>query len=90
MKFKDGFVEKYQRKVEQEQEQKKLKVKHKIEDDDKIIVEKSSAVKYLTLSIGKAIQLAATVVILGLAIVGLISLIYLRSELMIVFRSMGL
>lgn len=90
MKFKDGFVEKYQKEVKQEQEQKKLKAKHNIDDDNKIIVEKPSALKYLALSVGKSIQLTATVVILALAIIGLISIIYLRSELTIVFRSMGL
>ena len=78
-KLKDGLVRKHDERTAFEKHQEALRQKHNIENkientDNKIIVEKKSAVKYLILGAGNTLQVLASIVILGLALIGLTSL----------------
>lgn len=83
-KFKGGLVKGYMKQVKEEKEQAELRKKHHVpENDNRIIVEKKSAIKYLVIATGRVIQILATILILLLAIVGATALAYpqIRQEI---------
>lgn len=90
-KLKDGLVRKHDERTAFEKHQEALRQKHNIEDtDNKIIVEKKSAIKYLILGAGNTLQVFASILILGLALIGLTALVLpsVRQTLLMYFQVM--
>lgn len=75
-KFKGGFQKAVEEEIEKEQEQKRLREKHQVHDEQVLIVEKDDLAKFLIRTGTGAVKLIATIAILGLAVLGLLTLIY--------------
>lgn len=76
MKIKAGLMNTVVKTEKEEKKQDKLKEKHKIEDENVVVVEKGSTTKYLVLSI----RSIASILFYFFAIIGIISLIYPASR----------
>lgn len=83
-KFKTGFAAAAREELEKEEEQKRLREKHNISDENTLVVEKDNTFKFTVRMLGRFIRFIATVSLLVLATVGIISLLYpeVRAELM--------
>lgn len=71
-----------------EKQQKELKRKHRIDEKNVIVVEKSNMTKFLIRTIGNVVRISATILILILASIGLTTLLYpqIRNELLIILH----
>lgn len=83
-RFKKSIVGDIKQEIEFKGEQEKLKDKYNIESDDSnvVVVEKTNAYKFTVNMAVSLVKLAATVVLLALAVVGLLTLVYpsIRNE----------
>ena len=72
----------------QEKKQYKLKKKFGIEGKNVVVVERDNTFKFTVKTIQNLIRLVATVIIIGLAFVGILALFYEepRQELLVIFR----
>ncbi len=88
-KFKTGFAAAAREELEKEAEQKRLHEKHNIADTQTVVVEKDNTFKFAIRMLGRLIRFTATVVMLILATLGIISLLYpeVRVELIRVLMS---
>lgn len=88
-KFKTGFAAAARKELEREEEQKRLHEKHNIADENMLIVEKDNTFKFTVRMAGRLIRFVATVIVLVLATLGIISLLYpeVRMELFRVLMS---
>lgn len=75
-KFQNGFVSKIEEKKIFEEKQNDLKEKYNINAQDVIIVEKNNVVKFLVKVMISVIKTVATISILVLAAIGLLTVIY--------------
>lgn len=75
-KFKNSLVTEIHGKDEYNRKQKMLKEKHGITNDNVVVVEKSNMAKFLIRVMGNIIRIIATICILILAIIGLMTLVY--------------
>lgn len=74
--MKKQFLAAYEDQQEKEKEQQKLHTKHKIEDENVVIVEKNNLISFSVKSIAAFVHMAAGIVILILAAIGLLCLVY--------------
>lgn len=88
-KFKTGFATAARAELDKEAEQKRLHEKHNITDEHTLVVEKDNTFKFTVRMLGRVIRFIATVLLLSLATIGIISLIYpdVRAELLQVFMA---
>lgn len=89
MKYKNKLVADIKEEHRFEEEQNALKDKHGIENPDVIVVEKTNMLKFLIRSFGILVRVVASIIILVLATIGVITLIYpdLRLGLLETFNS---
>lgn len=59
-----------------EEGQKRIKRKHHIDNENVIVVEKSNTIKFLIKVVSNTVHIMATIILIGLAIVGLAALLY--------------
>lgn len=87
-RIKRSLVSQIKEQQEFEKQQNELKRKHRIEEKNVIVVEKSNMTKFLIRTIGNVVRISATILILVLASIGLTTLLYpqIRSELLIILR----
>ena len=85
-KFKRGLVEEIEAENAERENQQRLREKHGVEDQNKIVVEKSSAPRVIL----TIFRIIAEVILLCLAAVGVIALIYKepRADLIQIFLDM--
>lgn len=88
MRYKKGLVQDIQEKKDFQKEQEILKKKHHMEQEERVVVEKSNMLKFLIRACGSIIRIAATIAILALAVAGTAALIYPgpRNELIHMWR----
>ena len=80
-KFKKGLVKDIQKEKEFEKEQQNLKEKYSLDvSDDVVVVEKTNAYKFTVKMLVNAVKALATICLLVLATIGLITLIYPNSR----------
>lgn len=70
------FMEALEEEEEREKEQERLHVKHKIADENVVVVEKSNMLIFSIKSISAAIRIGATLILLILAATGLLCIVY--------------
>lgn len=80
VKYKRSIVPEIEKEIAQEKEQKELKQKYNIQQEDVIVVEKNNILKYIIKYVVGTVKLVATVIILTLAVLGLLTLIYPESH----------
>lgn len=87
-KFKKEFVTAVKEEQKKEAEQKKLHEKHRVEDENILVVERDNMVKFLIRNSARLIRILATVSLFILATIGLIALVYpeIRTELLLVLQ----
>lgn len=87
-RIKRSLVSQIKEQQEFEKQQNELKRKHRIEEKNVIVVEKSNMTKFLIRTIGNVVRISATILILVLASIGLTTLLYpqIRNELLIILR----
>ena len=82
-KFKKGnLITGYQEQQTFQEQQAKLREKNNIQDDSVVVVEKSNMAKFTVKTISAILRIAALVVLLALAAVGVICLIYPSTRLL--------
>lgn len=89
MALKKALISQIKEERAEEQRQRDLKKKHHIQQDKEIIVvEKSNMIKFTIKTLSAVIKIAATIVLLTLAVIGLLTIIYPapRSELLIIIN----
>lgn len=80
-KFKKGLVKDIQKEKEFEKEQQNLKEKYSLDvSDDVVVIEKTNAYKFTVKMLVNAVKALATICLLVLATIGLITLIYPNSR----------
>lgn len=80
-KFKKGLVKDIQKEKEFEKEQQNLKEKYSLDvSDDVVVVEKTNAYKFTVKMLVNAFKALATICLLVMATIGLITLIYPNSR----------
>lgn len=69
-------------------DQKRLKEKHKIDQDNIVVVEKANIYKFTIKTFIGLVRLLATIIILALAVIGLATLVYpeIRNEFLIILQ----
>lgn len=84
-----GLAEQIESDREERLKQQELKEKHNIEDENVIVVEKPSLVKFLIKLGIRIVKVLATIIILCLATIGLLGLLYPepREELILILES---
>lgn len=87
-RIKRSLVSQIKEQQEFEKQQKELKRKHRIDEKNVIVVEKSNMTKFLIRTIGNVVRISATILILVLASIGLTTLLYpqIRNELLIILH----
>ena len=75
-KFQSSFMKAAREDLEREAEQKRLHEKHQEVSEQTVIIEKDNMIKFTIRMITKLIRLTATITILILAAIGLISMVY--------------
>ncbi len=87
-RIKRSLVSQIKEQQEFEKQQKELKRKHRIDEKNVIVVEKSNMTKFLIRTIGNVVRISATILILILASIGLTTLLYpqIRNELLIILH----
>ncbi|MBD8974024.1 MAG: hypothetical protein EGQ63_09335 [Clostridiales bacterium] len=74
--MKKQFLAAYEDQQEKEKQQQKLHSKHKIKDENVVVVEKSNLIAFSVKSIVAFVHMAAGIAILILAAIGLLCLVY--------------
>lgn len=74
-RIKRSLVSQIKEQQEFEKQQKELKRKHRIDEKNVIVVEKSNMTKFLIRTIGNVVRISATILILILASIGLTTLL---------------
>lgn len=87
-RIKRSLVSQIKDQQEFEKQQNELKRKHRIEEKNVIVVEKSNMTKFLIRTIGNVVRISTTILILLLASIGLTTLLYpqIRNELLIIIN----
>lgn len=87
-RFKKTIVPDIKKEIAFTESQELLKEKYKIENQDVVVVEKSNAYKFTINAFVAMVKLVATIILLVLAAIGLMSLIYpnIRAEVLIVMN----
>ena len=87
-RIKRSLVSQIKDQQEFEKQQNELKRKHRIEEKNVIVVEKSNMTKFLIRTIGNVVRISTTILILLLASIGLTTLLYpqTRNELLIIIN----
>ena len=88
-KFKKGGVREAKEALQQEAEQKNLHIKHKIDDPNTVIVEKSNMMKFLIRCAAGSVRVIASTAVLALAAAGVVTLVYpeIRREFLYVLKT---
>ena len=76
MKYKTGLIKEVKANQKFDQEQKDIKRRHKISNEDVLVVEKNNFIKFFLNSMGRLAQLIAKICLLVLAVIGLAALLY--------------
>lgn len=68
--------------------QKNLKEKHHIEDPNVVVIERNNFIKFFIQTGARILRMIATIVLLFLAVIGLITFVYpsLRSDLFLIIK----
>lgn len=71
-----------------EESQKNLKEKHHIEDPNVVVIERNNFIKFFIQTGARILRMIATIVLLFLAVIGLITFVYpsLRSDLFLIIK----
>ena len=87
-RIKRSLVSQIKDQQEFEKQQNELKRKHRIEEKNVIVIEKSNMTKFLIRTIGNVVRISTTILILLLASIGLTTLLYpqTRNELLIIIN----
>lgn len=87
-KLKNGIMDNILKEKEGQQKQEDLRKKYQVDDKEVMIVEKNNMIKFFIRVIGGVIRIAATIIILLLAAIGLLTLLYpeIRVELVAVLE----
>lgn len=87
-RIKRSLVSQIKDQQEFEKQQNELKRKHRIEEKNVIVVEKSNMTKFLIRTIENVVRISTTILILLLASIGLTTLLYpqIRNELLIIIN----
>lgn len=87
-KFKTGLVQQQIENTEAAREQETLHKVHHIEDENVVVVEKKSLLKFLIKTVGVMIKVLATIALVILAAIGILALVYPgpREELIEVYN----
>lgn len=87
-KLKNGIREAALKEKEEQQKQEGLRKKYKVDDKEVMIVEKNNMIKFFLHVFYGTIRIAATITILLLAAIGLLTLLYpeIRTEFLIVMK----
>lgn len=74
--------------IQFEESQKNLKEKHHIEDPNVVVIERNNFIKFFIQTGARILRMIATIVLLFLAVIGLITFIYpsLRSDLFLIIK----
>lgn len=85
--IKNGLMKQIREEEAEKKAQEELRIKHHIDDEKVLIVEKNNVFKFTVKTVAAMIRVAASVIVLILAIIGLLSLLYpsTRAELITVF-----
>lgn len=75
------FIEAYEENVSKESEQIRLRKKHSINDQNVVVVEKNNFFKFTVRSIANLVHVGATIILVGLAVIGLICIMYESTRL---------
>jgi hypothetical protein len=75
-KFKNGLVQEYKHTQHEKAEQERLRHEHNIKDSNVVVVEKDSSIISLIRIFGRVVQIAAAILLVILAAIGILSLIY--------------
>lgn len=83
-RYKKNLVEEIKKEKQFQHEQERLHEKYNIKEAEVLVVEKSNLYKFTIRSIGNVIRIAATLLLLLLAAIGLMTLVYpqIRGEWM--------
>ncbi len=87
-KLKNGIREAALKEKEEQQKQEDLRKKYKVDNKEVMIVEKNNMIKFFLRVFYGTIRIAATIIILLLAAIGLLSLLYpeIRTEFLVVIK----
>ena len=74
--------------IQFEESQKNLKEKHHIEDPNFVVIERNNFIKFFIQTGARILRMIATIVLLFLAVIGLITFVYpsLRSDLFLIIK----
>lgn len=74
--------------IQFEESQKNLKEKHHIEDPNVVVIERNNFIKFFIQTGARILRIIATIVLLFLAVIGLITFVYpsLRSDLFLIIK----
>ncbi len=70
------FMEALEEEEERKKEQERLHAKHKITDENVVVVEKNNVITFSIKSIGAVMRIGSTLILLVLAATGLLCIIY--------------
>lgn len=73
---KDILKTRINKEIAEKEEQNRLKKKHNITDENVTVVEKSNMVKFTVNTVTRIVKFVATIVLIALAAIGLISIVY--------------
>lgn len=87
-KLKNGIMDDILKEKEEQQKQEDLRKKYQVDGKEVVIVEKNNMVKFFLRVLDGIIRIAATIIILLLAAIGLLTLLYpeIRVELLTVLQ----
>ena len=82
-KFKKGFAAEYNDRIKQQNEENRIKEKHRITDENVVVVEKANTLRFIIRITVLLLKTAAWITLIILAAVGILCLIYpeTRTEL---------
>ena len=74
--------------IQFEESEKNLKEKHHIEDPNVVVIERNNFIKFFIQTGARILRIIATIVLLFLAVIGLITFVYpsLRSDLFLIIK----
>lgn len=89
-KFRSGLVQEYKHAQQEKAEQERLRREHHISDSSVMVIEKDSSVISLIRICGRVMQIAAAILLVILAAIGILSLIYPepRAAMLTLFQDM--
>lgn len=89
-KLKKEVIKEIRKEKEFEQEQERLKDKYQIEKPEVVVVETSNMYKFTVNAVSSLVRLIATIILLILAAIGLMTLLYpgIRAEFLMVINDL--